>query len=184
MCPLDEIADKDYCIELFACEVFHVFRDRLISPEDRRNFSAMAHNIMEQKMQMNWKLEDFENVIFGDYDNQKRDYVKLGETNELIPRLDDLLAAYNLENSQMNLVFFEDCIQHLTRIARTLRQERGNALLVGLGGSGRQSMAKFGAGINEIKTFSIEITKSYKSKEFHEDIKMLLHQCGVEGKEM
>jgi dynein heavy chain len=45
-------------------------------------------------------------------------------------------------------------------------------------------MARFGAGINEIKTFSIEITKSYKSKEFHEDIKMLLQQCGVEGKEM
>jgi dynein heavy chain len=56
--------------------------------------------------------------------------------------------------------------------------------LVGLGGSGRRSMARFGAGINDIKTFGIEITKNYKDKEFHEDIKMLLQKCGVDGHEM
>lgn len=32
MCPLDEVVDKDYAINLFACEVFRVFRDRLINP--------------------------------------------------------------------------------------------------------------------------------------------------------
>ena len=87
---------------------------------------------------------------------------------------------YNSDNSPMNLIFFEDCVQHLTRTARTLRQERGNALLVGYGGSGRRSMARFGAGINDIKTMSIEITKSYKEKEFHEDIKELLRKTGID----
>lgn len=50
-------------------------------------------------MKMEWKIDDYENVIFGDYDNQKKEYVRLAETNELIPRLEDLLTAYNLENS-------------------------------------------------------------------------------------
>ena len=48
----------------------------------------------------------------------------------------------------MNLVFFDDCIQHLARIARILRQNRGNAMLVGVGGSGRSSMAKLAAYFN------------------------------------
>jgi dynein heavy chain len=88
---------------------------------------------------------------------------------------------YNVDYAPMNLVFFGDCIQHLTRIARVLKQARGNAMLVGVGGSGRQSMARLAAHMNEMKTFTIEITKSYKEKEFHEDIRMLLKSASIDN---
>jgi dynein heavy chain len=80
----------------------------------------------------------------------------------------------------MNLVFFDDCIQHLARISRILRQERGNAMLVGVGGSGRSSMARLAAGFNQMTTFAIEITKAYREKEFHDDIKTLLRKCALD----
>jgi dynein heavy chain len=108
-------------------------------------------------------------------------YIKLSEINELMPRLEDLLLGYNSEaDAPMNLVFFEDCIQHLARIARILRQERGNAMLVGVGGSGRSSMSRLAASINSMKTFSIEITKNYRQKEWYEDIKNMLKKCALE----
>lgn len=53
-------------------------------------------------------------------------------------------------------------------------------MLVGVGGSGRRSMARLAASINRMKTFSIEISKSYREREFHEDIKRLLKQCALE----
>jgi dynein heavy chain len=160
--------------------MFRVFRDRLIDAGDRKAFSEILHKEMEEKLNLEWELESFENVIFGDYeDSRNKNYIMLSATDILIPRLEELLMLYNADNSPMNIVFFEDCIQHLTRISRTLRQERGNALLVGFGGSGRQSMARLGAGINDIKTVSIEITKSYREKEFHEDIKSLLTRAGL-----
>lgn len=35
-------------------------------------------------------------------------------------------------------------------------------MLVGVGGSGRSSMARLASSINAMSTFSIEITKSYR----------------------
>ena len=80
MCPLDEIEDKDYVIKLFACETYRVFRDRLINTQDRKRFSEMAHQIMEKQMSMDWELEDYENVIFGDFEDNKKMYIRLSET--------------------------------------------------------------------------------------------------------
>jgi dynein heavy chain len=42
----------------------------------------------------------------------------------------------------MKLVLFKDACQHISRIVRTIRQPNGNTLLLGVGGSGRQSLAK------------------------------------------
>jgi dynein heavy chain len=58
----------------------------------------------------------------------------------------DYLEDYNTRTSKkMDLIFFMGCIEHVARIARILRTERGNALLVGLGGRGKHSLTHLGA---------------------------------------
>lgn len=54
------------------------------------------------------------------------------------------LALYNEKYSskKMNLVIFDDALKHLLRITRTINSPGGNILLVGVGGSGKQSLTK------------------------------------------
>lgn len=145
---MQDIADKEYLVKLYICETYRVFRDRLTEDADRTKFSQDSHEVLENYLGLDWELKDFENVIFGDFESGDGRYQKLGSLQEIIPRLNDMLMLYNQQNTPMDLVFFGDCIQHLARIARILRQQRGNAMLVGVGGSGRRSMAMFGASFN------------------------------------
>jgi dynein heavy chain len=60
-----------------------------------------------------------------------------------------------------------------------LRQPRGNCLLLGVGGSGRQSLAKISAFIANQALVGIELIKNYGLKAWREDLKRILMNTGL-----
>ena len=64
----------------------------------------------------------------------------------MVKIVEDSLEDYNQVNTaQMKLVMFKDAVCHMARISRVIRQPLGNALLLGMGGSGRQSLTRLAA---------------------------------------
>ena len=55
----------------------------------------------------------------------------------------------------MNLAMFLFAVEHVSRICRVLSQPGGNMLLVGLGGCGRQSLARLAAFICGMEVFQV-----------------------------
>lgn len=82
----------------------------------------------------------------------------------------------------MSLVLFEDCLEHLTRVHRTLRMHRGHVLLVGVGGSGKKSITRLAAFAAQCEVFEISLTRGYNLTNFREDLKILFNRTGVDDK--
>ncbi len=95
-----------------------------------------------------------------------------------------ILEEYNENHKSMNLVLFDDALEHLTRVHRVIRMDQGHALLVGVGGSGRQSLAKLAAFAAGCDVFEITLSRGYGEEEFREDLKALYNKLGIENKKV
>ncbi|XP_014014461.1 dynein axonemal heavy chain 3 [Salmo salar] len=199
--PPTHLQEGDKLIRLWIHEVYRVFYDRLIDNEDRETF----FNIVKERTSGYFKQsmdkllthltpsgkvvdETIRSLFFGDYakpDSDAKAYDEITDLHVLTNVMDYYLDEFNnISKAPMSLVMFKFAIEHISRICRVLKQDNGHLLLVGIGGSGRQSATKLGTFINDYDLFQIELTKNYGVSEWRDDLKRLMLKAGLQGKNM
>ena len=76
----------------------------------------------------------------------------------------------------MDLVLFNFALEHLCKINRVLKQSQSSALLIGVGGSGRQSLTRLAAHISNYSFHMIEMNNTYSFIDWRSDIKAVLRK--------
>ncbi|KAL7988579.1 hypothetical protein Chor_007498, partial [Crotalus horridus] len=191
-CDPVSVRDQNQIFRLFCHECQRIFHDRLICNEDKQYFYSMLSDMASKYFGISTDPDSFASkpILFGDYikvgiDKADRIYEELPEMEKIIGILQDYLDDYNITSSkEVKLVFFQDAVEHVSRIARMIRQERGNSLLVGVGGTGKQSLTRLASHICGYKCFQIELSRGYNYDSFHEDLRKLYKMAGVEDKDM
>ena len=115
-------------------------------------------------------------------DAPTRDYEEIKDPNKLLIVLDDKQDEYNSnpkKKGKLSLVFFSAAVEHVLRIARVLRQPRGNLMLIGVGGSGKQSLTTLSAYLLNHEVKQVEIVKGFDQEKFREFLRLLLEETGV-----
>ncbi|WIA33430.1 hypothetical protein OEZ86_006562 [Tetradesmus obliquus] len=183
--------NKEDFLQLWVHETFRIIGDRMWDPADvawlrkqldERLLSTFGVSFAGLFEEFSGQVPPFVNFLRANMDVPP--YEPVRDLSALKDTLSEKLEDYALEPgaSALDLVLFKDALQHVCRIHRILSQPRGNAMLVGVGGSGRKSLARLATYVAELKVFSIEITKTYRLTEFREDLKGLYRQAGVSNK--
>jgi dynein heavy chain len=189
MRQVDKVDAPEKFVRLWRHECMRIFHDRLISVEDKAVFVKKLDSLVTEKFGAFAEHANTNPILFGDFRNAMREgEVQLYEdvfTFEAIkPVFEEVLEEYNTKRKPMNLVFFEDALEHLCRIHRVIRLNQGNALLVGVGGSGKQSLTKLCAFTAGCEVFEITLARGYDELMFREDLKKLYQMLGAENKKV
>ena len=123
--------------------------------------------------------------IDGDSSSSSASPSPAAPTSALSLLLDDALVEYNAAHSSaVELVFFPSAVAHVARLSRILRQARGHALLVGVGGSGKQSYTRLAAHMAGMACMTCGGGVGYGYAEFQADLRRVLLLAGLEGRDV
>ncbi|XP_060604387.1 dynein axonemal heavy chain 1-like isoform X2 [Ruditapes philippinarum] len=173
-------------LRLWYHESCRVFQDRLVNDEDRNWFD----NLLREKMKSDFdaKIDEvinLEPILYADLlsaNVENKIYCEVTDHLKLQKTCEDMLDDYNqINTAQMNLVLFMDALKHVCRISRVIRQPLGNALLLGMGGSGRQSLTRLAAHMADYECIQIELAKNYGTNEWREDLRKVMMKAGLEN---
>ncbi|KAJ3284862.1 Dynein heavy chain 7, axonemal, partial [Borealophlyctis nickersoniae] len=201
------VSNPDSVIRLWSHEVYRVYYDRLVTDDDRFSLFEYLLDVVKEtfhrepdevfqhlatgepngdlKMVME---DDMRSLMFGDFLGKRTatkdpDYLELTDFDKITEAVAAQLTEYNqVKKAKLNLVLFRFAIEHISRICRILKLPGGNALLVGVGGSGRQSLSRLSAFIMQYEIYQIEISKSYSRVEWRDDLKKMLTLAGADNR--
>lgn len=202
-CPHDTVEIGNTLLQLWFHECERVLSDKLVNLVDKNWYRDAAWKTCREFFgdEATTQLKDrVDPIYFVDFlrddeiDDETDEVIKEAEKlYEPVPalgpfrqRVDNFLHDYNRQQGvkKMDLVLFTDALEHMLRISRILGMPRGNALLVGVGGSGRQSLTRLAAYIAKHEIFQIKLSRSYKIVDFLDDIRTMYEAVGKDGKKV
>ncbi|XP_039299157.1 dynein heavy chain 7, axonemal-like [Nilaparvata lugens] len=192
----DSVDTKKFFIKLWVHEMMRVFHDRLVDPSECTWFYKQLRNTVEEHFK-----EPFDSSLDSLLGNEEeevteeklgylffsnisdRKYEELNSIEQFHNLAISALEKYNQERTKkLNIILFDYALVHLSRILRMLSVPGGCGLLVGPGGSGRQSLIVLASVLCNQKTFQPNIISDYAFEDWREDLKHILMDTGGRNK--
>ena len=161
--PNDVNDDKSF-IKLWYHELMKEFHDRFNSDNDRNWFIKALQDIMDKHFKIKFdELCPANTLLFNGFFDHSMAYKECTlSSDQLLNVCRDVLIDHNREASKpLDIVLFNEAVDHISSISRVLSMPRGHLMLVGVKSSGRKSLARLSMHISSMESFEIQITRTY-----------------------
>lgn len=197
--PLDSLSVEGL-VRIWAHEALRLFQDRLVRDDERKwtddeiDRVAMSHFATVRKEEALARP-----ILFSNWTS--RNYVSV-DREELREFTKARLRIFYEEELDVQLVLFNDVLDHVLRIDRVFRQVQGHLLLIGVSGSGKvrpvllrryeattdlvcqTTLSRFVAWMNGMNVFQIKVHNKYSGADFDDDLRTVLRRAGCKGEKI
>lgn len=194
----ESVETKITFIRLWAHETFRVLGDRITDDEDKQwlflkmrecvklHFKDPFESVFDYLPKYeNDEItkESFKDLAFGNFmdaDKSKRKYEEINSYENLKNKFLQYIKEYN-ESSKRKIDIVMTChvVHHLVRLCRILAIPGENLLMISSSGSGRKSVTRLAAYIQQQSLFEPMIDTQYSENAWKDDIKSLMLDCGT-----
>ena len=182
--------DQEKVVKLWVHESERVYCDRLVCQDHINQYKQLSFECIKKSFSK-FSLQKYfsgatpEALLFTNFPNgyQNERYYDVVPSEGCQSSIEEALRDYN-EYNEMKLILFDDAVRHVCRISRILSNSSGHALLVGVGGSGKQSLTRLAAFMCDLTVFSITVSSSYGMNQLKEDLMDLCNKSGLKDEGM
>lgn len=179
--PVDILNLSDL-VKIWAHEGLRLFRDRLISEDEKQKVDHKLDSIANKYFQNIETSNVLERpILFSKW--LSKNYVPVNQ-DILRDYVNARLRIFCEEELEVQLVLFDDVLEQVLRIDRVFHQVQGHLLLIGSSGCGKTILTRFVAWMNGLSTYQINFHQKYSAQDFDEDIRNILKRTGCKGEKI
>lgn len=164
-------------LRLCVYEGLRLFSDRLMFHEEKECVFSIIFNTTKTffpHLDISTILSP--PILFSDWLNYEYQPVNCEKLRKFVT---EKFNVFSEEESNVNIVLYDELLDHALRIDRVLKNVQGHMILVGPSGSGKTTIAKFVSWMNGISVFQLNVSKKYSLDNFDKTLKNLLLRASV-----
>ena len=178
---LESVNSLEDLVRLWAHEALRLFEDRLVTAEEKKWCQKKIDEITSELFPgIDSKCLE-RPIIYSTYLTNSYQSVNLEDLRTFVLKK---LKKFSEDVYEVQLVVFDEVLEHIVKIDRVLRQPIGHLLLVGASGVGKTTLSRFVSWINGLEVFQIKAGRKYSLENFEEDLRKVMKKAGCEMKKI
>lgn len=166
----------DELVRLWYHEGLRLFYDRLVNEEEKVwTLNLFQETILKVFPHLETESITTEPVLFSNW--LSLDYEYISSKGELVSFVTERLRVFSEEEIDVDLILYDEMLDHALRIDRVLRQPQGHLILVGPSTSGKSTLSRFVAWLNGQKVVQLNVFSGYTLSDFDSTLRSILLRC-------